>query len=290
MQNIVPSPPQSSSIFTFRHFPQLDGLRGVAILLVIAGHVLQGGFAIPNDLGALGVLVFFVLSGFLITGLLDREKQQTGNIRLSTFYFRRVLRLFPALFCFLAVLLLMIKVGLVRDTPWYAVVACIIYVRNIWGRGSSTGHIWSLSIEEQFYIFWPLLMRRLSRRFALRVAITGAIAISVFRMVAIHFEWFEYWTSIFYERSWFRFDSILVGCTIALLLSQLTNLNKVTWYFSRSYVALLLWPAVLIWTIWGEAWTHVWYITVQMILAMLIVLNLVVDFAYTLLDPRVKYE
>lgn len=145
--------------FTFRHFPQLDGLRGLAIVLVLAGHVLEFGFGIHTDFGGLGVLLFFLLSGFLITGLLDREKTRTGAISLRAFYIRRVLRLFPALFIFLATQCVLIETRVVTDTPWYAVAACLLYVRNIWGRGSTTGHIWSLSLEEQFYTSWPWIMK-----------------------------------------------------------------------------------------------------------------------------------
>ena len=112
-----------------------------------------------------------MLSGFLITGLLDREKVQTGSIGLLKFYFRRVLRLFPALFVFLAVVCVLIKLRVITDTPWYAVLACLIYVRNIWGRGYATNHIWSLSVEEQFYASWPWIMKVVGRTNALRIAV-----------------------------------------------------------------------------------------------------------------------
>jgi peptidoglycan/LPS O-acetylase OafA/YrhL len=199
--------------FVFRHFPQLDGLRALAILFVVAGHVIHHSFGVPlgGNLAGLGVLLFFVLSGFLITGLLDREKNQTGSIALSIFYFRRMLRLFPALFFFLVVVSILIKLKVIVDTPWYTVVACLIYARNIWGRGYATNHIWSLSIEEQFYASWPWIMRAFSRVQALRIAVAGAIAVNLFRVVAIHGNWFNYWSGTFYERPWFRFDSILIG-------------------------------------------------------------------------------
>jgi peptidoglycan/LPS O-acetylase OafA/YrhL len=263
--------------FRFRHFPELDGLRGLAIVLVVAGHVLEFGLGVHTDFGGLGVLLFFVLSGFLITGLLDRERLQTGRISLSAFYIRRGLRLFPALFVFLATLCLMIRTRYITDTPWYAVAACLLYVRNIWGRGSSSAHIWSLSLEEQFYACWPWIMNVFDRSIAMRVAALGAAFISVFRMVGIHSEWFEYGSGIYYQRSWFRFDSILVGCVLALLLCAKTDISHFRARFSCFLVPLALWPTTLAWSVWGEAFTHVWYLTVQMTLAALILLHLMVS-------------
>jgi peptidoglycan/LPS O-acetylase OafA/YrhL len=272
-------PESSPALFTFRHFPQLDGLRGFAILLVIVCHLLQfdSGMHVGGSggLGGLGVLLFFVLSGFLITGLLDREKRQTGRISLSAFYIRRVLRLFPALFCFLAVLVLLIVLGIVTDTSWRTLAACLVYVRNLKGQGYSTAHIWSLSIEEQFYLFWPCIMRLVDRAKALRIAAAGVLAVSVFRMVGIHWQWGSYDLGAFYERSWYRFDSMLIGCAIALILSQSVRAGKLRTYLSSVALPVALWPAILAWTLWGESVSQVWYLTVQTIFASLILFNLV---------------
>jgi len=242
----------------------------------VLGHVGQFGFGAPNDIGGLGVLLFFVLSGFLITGLLDREISTTGGICLTTFYARRALRLFPAFFCFITTVSLLIMVGVVRDTPWYTVIACIVYVRNILGRGSSTGHIWSLSIEEQFYIIWPFLLRAVGRIAALRIAVGGIVAITGFRMIAIYFNWYDYTSGVFYLRSWFRFDSILLGCAVALLLVRPSVLAEAKRYVSGTHIAIALWCGILGWTICGETFTHVWYLTVQMVFGVFIVLNLIV--------------
>ena len=274
----------SPGAFVFRYFPQLDGLRGLAILLVVAGHVIHHNFGVAagGSLAGLGVLLFFVLSGFLITGLLDREKAQTGSVALSTFYLRRMLRLFPALFFFLAVVCLLIKLRVVKDTPWYTVVACLIYVRNIWGRGYATNHIWSLSVEEQFYASWPLMMRAFSRVTALRIAVGGAIAVSLFRAVAIHANWFNYWGGTFYERPWFRFDSILIGCAMALWLCSSANVDRLRTLIAAPAIPILLWPTALAWTWWGEAVSQTWFLTVQLIIAALTLLHLLLsqDSAY----------
>jgi peptidoglycan/LPS O-acetylase OafA/YrhL len=268
-----------SRIFVFRHFPQLDGLRGLAILLVLAGHVMHSNFGIAAGAGiaGLGVLLFFVLSGFLITGLLDKEKAKTGSIALGTFYFRRVLRLFPALFTFLAVVCLLIKVKVITDTPWYAVVACLIYVRNIWGRGYATNHIWSLSVEEQFYASWPWIMKVVGRTNALRISVAGAIAVSVFRMIAIRENWFSYWGGTFYERPWFRFDSILIGCAVALWLCGSANAGRLRSLVARPALAIILWPSLFAWTWWGESLTHVWFLSIQLVFAAMILVQLLLS-------------
>jgi peptidoglycan/LPS O-acetylase OafA/YrhL len=265
--------------FVFRHFPQLDGLRGLAILFVIGGHVLLFDFGVTagRSLAGFGVLLFFVLSGFLITGLLDREKHQNNSIALPRFYLRRVLRLFPALLFFLGVVCLLIKLRLILDTPWYAVVACLIYVRNIWGRGYATAHIWSLSVEEQFYASWPWVMNVLDRTSALRVALAGTIAVTLFRMLGIYANWFNYWSGTFYERPWFRFDSILIGCAIALWLCGSANTGRLRGLSSKPLIPMVVWPGVVAWTLWGEAVTHVWFLTVQLFLAALIVSHLLLS-------------
>jgi peptidoglycan/LPS O-acetylase OafA/YrhL len=251
---------------------------------VVAGHVIHHNFGVAagGSLAGLGVLLFFVLSGFLITGLLDREKAETGSISLSRFYFRRALRLFPALFFFLAVVSVLIKLRVVTDTPWYAIAACLIYVRDIWGRGFATNHIWSLSVEEQFYASWPWIMNVVSRVNGLRIAVAGAIGVTLFRMLAIHAGWYAYWDGTIYERPWFRFDSILIGCAMALWLCGSPKTGSLRRLISNPVIPILLWPGVVAWTWWGERVTHVWFLVVQVVFAALILTHLLLakDSAY----------
>ncbi|MGM9480038.1 acyltransferase family protein [Roseateles sp. NT4] len=149
--------------------PGLQGMRGIAILLVLLNHVGMPGFGG----GYVGVDVFFVISGYLIGGLLLRELTRTGRVDLWNFYARRIRRLFPA---FAAVLIAVVAV-----VPWlYAPFehgelmssarASALYAANLWFASRSTNyfgghteanpllHLWSLAVEEQFYLFWPLLM------------------------------------------------------------------------------------------------------------------------------------
>lgn len=266
-----------SGKFKFHHFLELDGFRGVAILLVITGHVLEKDFHVKTDLGELGVLLFFILSGFLITGLLQREEVKTGRISLRAFYIRRILRIFPALYFYLAVLCTLIVTRLVTDTPWYAVAASMLFVRNIWGRGAGAGHLWSLSLEEQFYAVWPWTIRQFGSRTAFWIAALGATFVSVFRMLSIQQGWFSHgFAGTYYYRPWFRFDSVLVGCAIVLLLSRCSGEQPWRKYLGSSTVAILCWTALLFWTIQGESLSRVWHLTLQTVLASVVFLNLVV--------------
>jgi len=274
-----PGAASASGLFVFRHFAQLDGLRGLAILLVVGGHVIHHNFGIPagGNIGSLGVLLFFTLSGFLITGMLDREKVGTGSVVLSKFYVRRALRLFPAFFVFIAVVCVLIRLRVIADTPWYTVAACLLYVRNIWGRGYATNHIWSLSVEEQFYASWPWIMSVVSRRTAMRIAIGGTVGVSVFRMLAIHAGWFNYWAGIAQSRPWYRFDSILIGCALALGLCGSVGAARLRSHMPKLVLPALLWPAIVAWTLWGEAATQTWFLTVQLLLSATILLHLLLS-------------
>ena len=133
--------------------PALDGLRGAAILVVVLDHA---GVRAFHGAGGVGVTLFFVLSGFLITGLLLRERDRTGRIDLRAFYLRRARRLLPALIVFLVV-----TVVLYGSMAVPSAVVTILYIANVPAAGSGTAlffplhHMWSLAVEEQFYLVWP---------------------------------------------------------------------------------------------------------------------------------------
>ncbi|MDO8941596.1 MAG: acyltransferase, partial [Desulfobacterales bacterium] len=174
------------------HIPSLDGLRAISITLVLLGH-LSGtqGFVRLNlgvgDYAHLGVVVFFVISGFLITRLLLSEHAKRGSISLKLFYARRTLRLFPASYAFVGCVWLLWLAGIVplqsRDL-WHAVTYTVNYAPDIaW----SVGHLWSLSVEEQFYLLWPFAFVTMGPRRASWVA-GGVILLGpVARVVALLF-------------------------------------------------------------------------------------------------------
>ena len=223
--------------------PSLDGLRAIAVLAVMSWH-----YVLPGVKGGfLGVDIFFVLSGFLITRLLVEEWELTGGIHLGRFYMRRALRLFPALF-----LLLLLMLPFVPRT-W--TVYSLLYVTN-WGilagkLGScAIMQLWSLSVEEQFYLLWPplllgLLALRTPRRvIGVVVALLAAVSAG-YKIVAWHS--IDSW-SRFYFGSDARADELLIGCGLALFLSW-SPVAQRSWFRRAVQVATipaLLWLGYLI--------------------------------------------
>jgi peptidoglycan/LPS O-acetylase OafA/YrhL/Flp pilus assembly protein TadD len=206
--------------------PALDGFRAIAILLVILYHDrrLVGGF--------LGVDMFFVLSGLLITSILLEEWDATGSIRLGRFYARRFLRLGPALVAFVAVVYFVTHflqpafADTLRD-HWAA--AALLYVTNLliaYGREYPLGAVsihWSLAIEEQFYLLWPLGLRFLLRRGLSRTAIGGLLlGASLFPALiravlrARGGDDPSLWLRVYFAPDT-RADTLLLGCALAVL-------------------------------------------------------------------------
>jgi peptidoglycan/LPS O-acetylase OafA/YrhL len=171
------------------NIPSLDGLRAISITLVLAGHAITGG---PHSFGFrflfmhadLGVRVFFVISGFLITSLLLNERAQSGDISLRLFYIRRALRILPAFFLFVGCVALLNFFGVtpIPNRLWLYVLTYTVNYSPV--SAWALVHLWSLSVEEQFYFLWPLVMKNARLRTCVAVAIIAIIA-SPF-MHAIH--------------------------------------------------------------------------------------------------------
>ncbi len=216
----TPLPASVSSSQTSHHVPGLDGIRGLAIALVLLSHAATHnhfsflGFVAYAGNG--GVNFFFVLSGFLITSLLLREEERTGTINLRLFYLRRALRLFPALWLYLLALAVLSVAGLLPLHPWHSILAALLYIRNLVGQGHETGHLWSLAVEEHFYVLWPLLFIALRgrNRARLMLCLAGILAVTAWRTYATAHQLF--WEGVLYGRSDFRFDGPLFGCALAL--------------------------------------------------------------------------
>lgn len=140
-----------------KRIPSLDGLRAIAIALVVVGHW-AGTHNFPVGLGSafLGVRIFFVISGYLITTLLLREQSQTATISLSEFYVRRAYRILPAATVFLAIMLITRR----HELTWYHAAMAALYLADFDPtRPMFFGHLWSLSVEEQFYLLWPGILK-----------------------------------------------------------------------------------------------------------------------------------
>jgi peptidoglycan/LPS O-acetylase OafA/YrhL len=155
----------------------LDGLRALSIALVIFGH-LGGtrGFPVgyPRPIlsfaGTIGVRIFFVISGYLITRLLLEERRARGSIRLSNFYFKRIFRIFVPYYAFLAAIAVAARLGWVELSPGDLGYG-FLYLSDYHLHGEWTlGHTWSLAVEEQFYLLWPVLLVVLGVRRALWIA------------------------------------------------------------------------------------------------------------------------
>jgi peptidoglycan/LPS O-acetylase OafA/YrhL len=203
----------------------LDGIRTVAILGVIVFHYHD---ALPTRGGFLGVQLFFVLSGFLITSILTAEFESRSGINFVAFYVRRAWRLLPALALVLgAVSLYALTLSeSLRISTYQEIAATIAYSDN-WFQAFAhppqtvMGHAWSLSVEEQFYLLWPgllvLALRRGGRRAALVLAMGGAAAAMVVRAV----EW-EAGVNVryVYDSLEGRTDGLLIGAALALLARQ----------------------------------------------------------------------
>jgi peptidoglycan/LPS O-acetylase OafA/YrhL len=223
----------------------LDGLRGIAILLVLAGHSLANfqplsaawrhwGLVFANP-GA-GVRIFFVLSGYLITLLLIVEKRQTGTISLYRFYQRRLFRILPAFYFYLTVLVLLslrFPVGVNTDTFLAAATFTWNY-QGLWAVPPpegywNLGHLWTLSLEQQFYLLWPASLLLLGV-YRARWATFALIAWCPLARISTYF--------IFPEQRGFigmmfhtAVDSLMFGCAAAILAQS----NEVMhWFRSRS--------------------------------------------------------
>ncbi len=207
---------------SFARVPSLDGLRAVSIVLVMLSHYVDSRL-FP---GGLGVLIFFVVSGYLITRLLFAEAASSGRIGLRNFYLRRFFRLYPVVTAYVLVVVLYFAMG-GRRLDWYEPASVLFYFSNYlyawqWQVAPVFVHpmpfaiFWSLSVEEHFYLLFPFLFILVPRR-AL-VPILAAICAICFAtrasLALIHPEWIE--THIFYYSD-MRLDSIAFGVILAAI-------------------------------------------------------------------------
>jgi peptidoglycan/LPS O-acetylase OafA/YrhL len=164
--------------------PSLDGLRAISIMLVLTSHSILGTHSFAFRLlflhADLGVRVFFVISGFLITTLLLNERAESGGISLRLFYIRRTLRILPAFYLFVGTVAILTALRVI-DVPGGNWIYVLTYTMNFNPHPPWVlGHLWSLSVEEQFYLLWPLAVKFLRPRVWAIVA-----ALSVFGGFAI---------------------------------------------------------------------------------------------------------
>lgn len=214
--------------------PAIDGLRAMAILLVMLHH--GAAFLVPSAFGVfvtggfLGVDLFFVLSGFLITSLLVERWEFEGERGFGRFYLRRALRLLPAVLFLLVIHIVFIALvhpellGPALGTTLAVLTYSANYAAVFAGTNSPhLGHMWSLAVEEQFYLVFPfvligLLSAGVSRRWIVRLTVVAVIAVSLWR--AALFGGTADWSAI-YRRTDVRLDAMLIGALLALIYHRL---------------------------------------------------------------------
>lgn len=230
-----------STISRVRHIPELDGLRAVAIVLVLGAHsgALRGG--------VIGVDIFFVISGYLITAILVQEFAQTGNLDIRAFYIRRLLRIGPAFAFMLLSVLAMTALFVLperRPAQYLPILYAAAYAMNwtrAFGLGSGIiGHTWSLAVEEQFYLVWPLALLGIlpfDRRRRIMILL-GLVAAS-----ALWRGWLTFLPGtedhVFFGSDT-RANQILLGCLLAFLPQ-----HEVARWASRSWAVPALALATL---------------------------------------------
>jgi peptidoglycan/LPS O-acetylase OafA/YrhL len=223
--------------------PELDGLRFYAFLGVFVCHTLpfEGAFyrrfhlpmpwlwgAVAKS-GAAGVDLFFALSAFLITSILLREREETDGISLPHFYLRRILRIWPLYFLLIAVGVVLAHTMAAQRLPWYYVAGYLLFAGNwvhaVFGRPESIcSPLWTVSIEEQFYLIWPLLMKMLTRRGMIVAGIVTFLLATVSRIGFLLAGWSG---GFIYYGSTSRCDSLALGILLALFADRLPRLTRV---------------------------------------------------------------
>jgi peptidoglycan/LPS O-acetylase OafA/YrhL len=205
------------------HLPSLDGIRALAVLFVVQAHYVNSTW-LPK--GATGVMLFFVLSGFLITWLLMKEHAATGAVSLRDFYARRARRILPALAIALPFSIAAWLYSGERFV-WLELWACLGFVSNYYyiathmQAPNAMAVTWSLAVEEQFYLLWPVMFVTIRKRWIrVLVRIVAALIVCgwIYRFVAAFVFHADYWR--LYYAFEMRFDHLLMGCLLAIVVHR----------------------------------------------------------------------
>lgn len=224
------------SFFSQPYFSSLDGFRAISIIMVVAFHLNLSSNHFINLLcnGGLGVNIFFIISGFLITTLLIKEKIRTKNISLKRFYIRRFLRIFPVAYLYLLVVILLNYIFKLDISPIILVASALYIINFSYFRSHYftwyTGHFWSLSVEEQFYIFFPIILKK-NMRFFTWIIIFIIFGLPLIILLQYNVAMFN--KGILYGVTHYliKFQSIAVGCFFSVLcMKNIINLDSIRKY------------------------------------------------------------
>jgi peptidoglycan/LPS O-acetylase OafA/YrhL len=194
--------------------PSLDGFRAISIVAVLISHLgdsLNIQYITPA--GNVGVRCFFVISGFLITYLLLCEEAEAGAISLKSFYARRIVRIVPVYLLFIAFLALLTQAGWINLTTG-DFIKSLTFTKDFGSGQWVDGHLWSLSVEEQFYMLWPPVLIACSSKRRLQVALVLIIICPCLRIVF----YLSGWQSAYSPFT--NADMLMFGCLAAMLLTQ----------------------------------------------------------------------
>jgi len=236
--------PSSASARLGAHIPELDGIRAVAVWMVLCAHLLYGGptpkatlNVIPKFVGFvfghgwLGVDLFFVLSGFLITGILLDSRDKPGYFR--NFYARRFLRIIPLYFA-----VVLVCWPFYPETSKYFLLSLLFLANFAYAFGAAVPHgpgvFWSLAIEEHFYLVWPWLVRYLTRRALTVTAIGLVVVIPVLRFWAVSAGMNP--RVQIYNYSFFRFDGLALGALMAIWVRSAWANRRTSLWLSAALV------------------------------------------------------
>ena len=236
------------TILQSKKLPGLDGFRMMAVMAVVLAHSGVGTLFFSSRHGVAG---FFVLSGFLITWLLLKEYEKSGDISLKNFYIRRSLRIFPAYYAFIAVSIswdLFRGNDDIREVIFPGLFYLINYHNALEGHSSSSlAHLWSLAIEEQFYLIWPavfLLLMKRGKNTVLNFLIIASLVVMIWR--SITYSVLDWGSSYAYNAFDTRFDNLAIGCALAFLMEReravklLNALSSQFWMPIVTFVLLFL--------------------------------------------------
>lgn len=256
--------------------PQLDALRALAVGGVLIHHGLNAGL-LPSvffwiSLGGYGVKLFFVLSGFLITGILLRARPSSDDSSpwhaIRQFYIRRLLRIFP-LYYFVCAVLFLFNVTPVREELWWLLTYTINYRAAVLGwYPGYVGHFWSLAVEEQFYLFWPWVVLFVPTQWLVPSALTMILVGPVYRLFALLWQMNGV---AFYAVTFSSFDALGIGAALAILSGGVvatTQLRR-TLSFYVLPTALTAAVALNILVTQSPFWTFLYYIFFETALALI---------------------
>jgi len=257
------------------YFPNLNGLRFIAALVVIIHHIEQqkADYALPNHFGnptiqlfgELGVVLFFVLSGFLITYLLLEEERTTGTIGIRNFYVRRILRIWPLYFLIVILGLLILPNLHIFDVPGYdkatvyrhlfsKIIFYIFFLPNLvsplLGIVPYSAHTWSIGTEEQFYLTWPVILKSVKKyRLMLMFAIVGGYLLFARTLYSSRTDFLPFKDALSAFWPTFSIDCMAIGGFFAIILYTKNPLlkffrNKYLFYFVLGLTITLLYKGI----------------------------------------------